>query len=266
MILDDIVASRRRELKDRGPQQRAALEAEVAALGPHGGRGLGNALRAEGAPRLAVIAEFKRRSPSAGELGRGLSPAEVARQYEEHGAAALSILTNGPYFGGAPGDLVEARVATALPVLRKDFLLDESDVLESRVLGADAVLLIVRILEPGRLRTLIGLAASLGIEALVEAHDRREVEVALSAGATLIGINHRNLDTLAMDLSLSAGARAWVGPEIVLVGESGIRTADDVAAMAERGLDAILVGEALLSTGRPGAALRELLARSKEPA
>jgi indole-3-glycerol phosphate synthase len=255
VILDEIVARRRADLERRA--SRAVLERDAAHAPPV--RSLAVALRAGVVGRPHVIAEFKRRSPSAGALAASCDLSEVVRGYAAAGASAISVLTNEPFFGGSLDDLGAARAAVTLPILRKDFLLDEIDVLEARARGADAVLLIVRILETEKLRALITFAHSLGMEALVEAHDRGEVEVARLAGATIIGLNHRDLDTLTMDLSRSIGLREWVGPDAIAVAESGIRTPADVATMQARSVDAILVGEALLKTADPGQALRQLI-------
>jgi indole-3-glycerol phosphate synthase len=207
-----------------------------------------------------VIAEFKRRSPSAGALRPGADAALIARAYARAGAAALSVLTDEHFFGGRMEDLAVARTAVALPVLRKDFLLDERDLLEARLGGADAVLLIVRILDRARLAALLDQAGQAGLDALVEAHSAAEIDLALACGARVIGINHRDLDTLAIDLELSARARAQVGPSVTLVAESGIQSRADVARMREHGADAILIGESLLRAPDPGAALADLLA------
>jgi indole-3-glycerol phosphate synthase len=259
-LLDRIVAEKRlaaarRPLSD---DERAARWERARALPP--GRDFEAALRAgRGAAHPSVIAEFKRRSPSAGALRPDGDAAAVAREYETAGAAALSILTDEAFFDGRLADLQAARAATALPALRKDFLLDENDLVEARLAGADAALLIVRILSAADLARLIAAARTLSLPVLVEAHSDAEVEAALAAGARILGINHRDLDTLTIDLALSSRARALAGPDVLLVGESGIRTPADVARMRDHGCDAILVGEALLRAPSPGAALRALL-------
>lgn len=257
MILDRIVQTKRAEHQKRPPAQLASLVARASALAP--ARPLAQALRGEARHPLRVIAEFKRRSPSAGAIRPGADPAEVAADYARAGAAAVSVLTDGEFFDGAPEHLGRARAACDLALLRKDFLLDERDVVESRLLGADAVLLIVRLLERALLRALLEVARSVGLESLVESHGERETDVALGAGAGLIGINHRDLDTLAVDLDLSRRARAQVGPAVTLVAESGIHSAADLARMAEHGVDAVLVGETLMRAASPGAALADLL-------
>ena len=255
MILDDIVAEKRREHAHRDPSSLDQLWREVAALPP--ARPFADAIRVPGT--LRAIAEFKRRSPSAGAIRPGADPADIARRYQGAGAAAISVLTDARFFDGSSADLRAVHFAVGVPVLRKDFLLDERDLLQARLAGADAVLLIVRILDAATLAALVGVARRAGLAALVEAHADGEIETALAAGAEIIGVNHRDLDTLAIDLSLSARARA-LAPNAILVGESGIQTRAHVDQMRAHGVDAILVGESLLRAADPGAALAELLA------
>jgi indole-3-glycerol phosphate synthase len=255
MILDQIIAEKRKEHALRDPVRLDELWAEVAKLPPT--RPFADAIRMPGT--LRVIAEFKRRSPSAGAIRAGANPADIAVRYERAGAAAISVLTDARFFDGSCADLRAVHFATHVPVLRKDFLFDERDLLQARLFGADAALLIVRILDAATLRTLIDVARRAGLAALVEAHNDAEIEAALAAGADIIGVNHRDLDTLAIDLSLSARARA-LAPNAILVGESGIQTREHVAQMRAHGVDAILVGESLLRAADPGAALAELVA------
>jgi indole-3-glycerol phosphate synthase len=257
-VLDEIVAAKRRAHAARTPLELERLLAEAAQRPPV--RSLAGALGDGKRPAPRVIAEFKRRSPSAGAIRSGADPAEVARAYAGAGASALSVLTDREFFDGASEHLPEARAACALPVLRKDFLLDERDLAESRLLGADAVLLIVRILGGARLRSLLNVVDQLGFEALVEVHSDAELEEALAADSQIVGVNHRDLDTLEIDLGLSARARALAGPDRVLVAESGIRTRADVERMREHDVDAILVGESLMKAPSPGDALRALIA------
>jgi indole-3-glycerol phosphate synthase len=206
-----------------------------------------------------VIAEFKRRSPSAGAIRPGAEVSAIVRAYQQSGAAALSVLTDARFFGGSLADLHDARAASQLPIVRKDFLLDERDLLEARLAGADAALLIVRLLDEKTLAALQLHARRAGLGTLVEAHTDGEVEAALAAGAEVIGVNHRDLDTLTIDLSLSARARQ-LAPDAVLVGESGIQTPAHVALMRAHRVDAILVGESLMRAPSPGAALEALFA------
>jgi indole-3-glycerol phosphate synthase len=216
------------------------------------------------AARPAIIAEVKRRSPSKGDLAPDLDAAEVARDYERGGAACLSVLTDGPYFGGSPEDLVVARAATRLPVLRKDFTVCEADVYDAVVMGADAVLLIVAALSDSELTRLVALATELHLDALVEVHDLNEAARALAAGARLVGVNQRDLNTFEVDTARAEAVAAGLPPDIVKVAESGIRSRDDVSRLGDAGYDAVLVGELLvISLDRVGA-VRALRATTSE--
>lgn len=212
-----------------------------------------------GAGAIRVIAEHKRRSPSRGAIREDLAPAEVARSYERGGAAALSVLTDEPFFGGTLAHLVEARRTSGLPVLRKDFTLDPWQVREARAAGADAVLLIVAALSDAELRALLDEARAVGVDALVEAHDRAELERALLAGARLVGVNNRDLRTLAVSLETSLALATVIPDDVVAVAESGIRTGSDLRRLRDAGYDACLVGEHLMTSPDPGLALRQLL-------
>jgi indole-3-glycerol phosphate synthase len=251
---EDEVARRRRETPD------AELRAR---LGPdRRERPFSEALIDEG---IGLIAEMKRASPSQGTIRAGAGVSEVVRAYERGGAVACSVLTEGEYFGGSLEDLVEARAATQLPLLRKDFLVDEYQLLEARVAGADAVLLIVAALEPERLATLLGQVGELGMDALVEVHDEREVEVAVEAGAEVLGINNRDLHTLEVDLDTTFRLLSDVPAGTVVVAESGIASHADVRALEDAGVDAILVGETLMRAEDPGEAIRTLLGWAASP-
>jgi indole-3-glycerol phosphate synthase len=210
-------------------------------------------------PKLAVIAEMKQRTPSMGVLSEDYRPADLAHAYAEGGAAAISVLTHMAGFGGRVEHLRAVRAATDLPMLRKDFVTDSYEVAEARACGADAVLLIVAALEPDQLRDLVGLAKSRGVAALVEVHDERETAAALEAGAKLIGVNHRDLRTFDVDLALTERLRKLIPPEVVVVAESGIHSAEDARRMREAGADAILVGELLMRSADPAAQLRALI-------
>ncbi|MGH7474869.1 MAG: indole-3-glycerol phosphate synthase TrpC [Longimicrobiales bacterium] len=210
---------------------------------------------------VAVIAEFKRRSPSAGWIRQDASAVEYARAYARAGAAALSVLTDEVDFGGALADLEQARAAVTLPVLRKDFILDEVQLLEARGAGADAVLLIVRMLEPARLGELLAASAVLGMAALVEVHDEGEIEAAIDAGARIIGINNRDLASFQTDVRQSLRLASLVPAAVVLVAESGIQSAADVVALGAAGVDAVLVGEWAMRRGGPG--LRALVGHTR---
>lgn len=211
-----------------------------------------------GGEGVAIIAEVKRRSPSRGELAPRLVAAEAARRYEAGGAAALSVLTDGEFFGGSSADLAEARAACHLPVLRKDFTVDRRDVLDARLMGADAVLVIVAALDDAELRGLVALAGEVGLDALVEVHDEAEVARAVAAGATLVGVNQRDLLTFAVDPERALRLAPLLPPETVRVAESGIAGPDDVRRLGDAGYDAVLVGEWLVTSGDPEAAVRSL--------
>ena len=211
-------------------------------------------------PGLAVIAEMKQRTPGMGVLAEKYSPASLARAYTEGGAAAISVLTHMASFGGRPEHIEAARIATELPILRKDFVTDPYEVGEARAAGADAVLLIVAALTPERLAELLRVARARGLGALVEVHDEGEVEIAVTAGARAVGVNHRDLRTFNVDLGLTERLRKVIPSEVVLVSESGIRTVDDARRMREAGADAILVGESLMRAEDPAARIREFAA------
>lgn len=252
-ILERIVGEKRREVAALSARRLAIFEAAERRPEP---RPFSAALRQPG--RVAVIGEFKRRSPSAGAIGERRDPAEVARAYTAGGAAALSVLTDREYFGGSASDLRLARQACVLPVLRKDFVIDPLQIYEASAWGADAVLLIVRILDAARLRECLDLAGSLGMAALVEVHDAAELEAALAAGAALIGINNRDLATFHTDLGISLRLAPLVPREVTLVAESGIRSAEDVARLGARGVDAVLVGESLMRASNNEGLVRTL--------
>jgi indole-3-glycerol phosphate synthase len=231
------------------------LVSQAQAGGP--GRGFASALRAT--PGISVIAEIKRRSPSKGPLAPDLVPEVLAKAYASGGAACLSVLTDAQFFGGSPADLVEARAAVDLPVLRKDFTVGGADVCDARIMGADAVLLILGALSPAELGDLLDLARRVGLDALVEVHDETEAELALAAGATLVGVNQRDLVSFEVDTGRAVRVGASLPASVVRVAESGIRTRSDVARLEEAGFDAILVGEALVTATDPGAALTALV-------
>jgi len=211
-------------------------------------------------PHLAVIAEMKQRTPSMGVLADDYRPADLAHAYAEGGASAISVLTHMAGFGGRVEHLRSVRAATDLPILRKDFVTDPYEVAEARACGADAILLIVAALQAGQLRDLIALTRSRGIAALVEVHDEHETAAALEAGATLIGVNHRDLRTFEVDLGLTERLRHLIPQQVVVVAESGIHSAVDARRMRDAGADAILVGEQLMRSADPAAEIRELTA------
>jgi indole-3-glycerol phosphate synthase len=213
------------------------------------------------APGLSVIAEHKRRSPSAGVIRHELELADVVAAYERGGAAALSILTEEHSFGGSLADLQTARRVASLPILRKDFVVDPYQVAESVVLGADAILLIVAALDAGLLDALYQQAASLGLDALIEVHDRAELEVAARIGAKVIGINNRDLTTLEVDTERTHALLPQVPNGAVVVAESGFSDRRELDRLADAGVDAVLVGEALMRAVDIEAACRELTGR-----
>lgn len=257
MILDEILAEKKRTVgyaRFRLPL--AELEAKASAMAP--ARDFAQALRA--APGgVACIAEFKRRSPSKGWIHRDADPTTVAAAYQRGGAAAMSVLTDTPFFGGSLDDFRLVRAATSLPLLRKDFIIDPYQVIEARAAGADALLLIVAALRDKDLRELLAETHRLGMEALVEAHDADEVARAVAAGARVVGVNNRDLRTFHMNMDLAVSMRPRVPEDCVMVAESGIRTAEDVRRMRAAKVDAILVGESLMQAPDPALALRELL-------
>lgn len=259
MILDELLANKRREVAERKQTvPLARIERRAAVADPP--RDFAAALRGNG---LCLIAEVKRRSPARGDLDPGLDPAALARRYERAGASAVSVLTDRRYFAGSDEDLVAVRASVGVPVLRKDFLIDPYQIWEARALGADAVLLIVRALSDDALGALLRLANDLGMAALVEVHAGDEVERALRAGARLIGINNRDLDTLAVDLETTRRVRPLIPPGVTVVSESGIRSPADLSPLIGAIVDAILVGEALVRAADPEALIRHLLAAGR---
>ena len=211
-------------------------------------------------PHLAVVSEVKRRSPSKGDLNAGLDPAALARDYERGGASCLSVLTDEESFGGSVADLQAARAACSLPVLRKDFTVCEHDVVDARLMGADCVLLIAAALEPSELIAFHQLAVEIGLDVLVESHDGAELEVALEAGATLVGVNQRDLVTFQVDHERALRMAGVMPSGVVRVAESGVRGPTDAAALYAAGYHAVLVGETLVTSGDPAAAIAALIA------
>ena len=216
------------------------------------------ALGAGGSVRL--IAEVKRRSPSAGEISSTLDPAGHAAAYVAGGAAAISVLTDGPHFGGSLEDLSAVVRRVTVPVLRKDFILDEVQIAEARAVGASAVLLIVRALEPARLRALLSCAGNWGLDALVEVHEPLELDVALDAGARVIGINSRNLEDFTIDVAAAWELLRRVPADRVAVAESGMQGVADVERAAQAGADAVLIGSALSAAAEPSELVSRLTA------
>jgi indole-3-glycerol phosphate synthase len=257
-ILDQIVARKKLEVaacRDRVPT--AALEGRLSVAPAV--RDFFGALAAPGPIKL--IAEFKRKSPSAGEIRPGATIEEVVRGYRDAGANCLSILTDGPGFGGSLVDLETARIAVPLPVLRKEFVVDRYQVIEARAHGADAVLLIAECLDDCHLRSLYREILDLGMTPLVELHDPENLPRVLDLGATLVGINNRDLQSMTTDLDTVLRLREQVPDEVLLVAESGIKTRADVQRLEAAGIAAMLVGESLLKQPDPGKAAAALLGR-----
>ncbi len=262
-ILREILETKTREVEARSRAcDLASMRARAADQPPT--RGFARRLAERAADGPAVIAEVKKASPSAGVIRPDFRPGEIAAAYEGAGAACLSVLTDETYFQGSDAFLAEARGACALPVLRKDFLVDPWQVFESRALGADCVLLIVAALSRDRLQELDGLAREAGLDVLVEVHDEEELEDALTTGTPLVGVNNRDLHRFVTDLATSERLRPLIPGDRTMVTESGIHSRDDVARMRGQGIDAFLVGEAFMRAADPGEALRALF--FEEPA
>jgi len=278
MILDEIVAHKRREIatrKKRAPQRE--LEQRLGQIEVP--RNLLDVLRKRNsAPsiqdsalvspqsktqnlksKIAVIAECKRSSPSRGLIRDPYDPAAIARSYEANGAAAISVLTDKKYFGGALDHLKAVHFAVRVPVLRKEFILDEYQIFEARAAGADAVLLIAAILDRAQMRDLLDIVWALRMHALVEVHDAREIERAAESNTGIIGINNRNLDTLEVDLRHTERLLPLLPANVLIVSESGIRSRDDLTYLCGLGVHAVLVGEHFMSATDPGKALAELM-------
>jgi indole-3-glycerol phosphate synthase len=263
-ILDTIVGSKRAELLLRPPQKVTAADIQKA-IAARPRRDFFAALQSPRRGSMALIAEIKKASPSAGIICRDFDPVRIAREYESAGASCLSVLTDQNFFQGSSEHLRQVRAAVNLPILRKDFLIDDRQVLDAAEMGADAILLIVRILEDGPLKHLYDLATGAGLAVLVEVHDETELARALAAGARLIGVNNRNLDTFKVDLGVTERLAAKMAdhPDAkgkLLVAESGLQSRADVRRVERAGARAVLVGEALMKNpGGIAAKVSELL-------
>jgi indole-3-glycerol phosphate synthase len=254
-VLDRIVAETREELARR-KRELPIMPTQSSAAGEGARtRRFRDALSGEG---VGVIAEFKRRSPSAGALHDAPDLVEIVTAYERGGAVALSVLTEGPNFGGSLDDLRTARATCELPLLRKDFVVDPYQLYEASAAGADAVLLIVAALEQQTLASLYREARALGLDVLVEVHDSLELERALVVGADVVGVNNRDLRDFSVDVERTERLMGEVPPGVIVVSESGIADAEQMLRLYERGVHAVLVGEALMRSSDPAAALRAL--------
>lgn len=248
-ILDRIVQVKKREVA-------AGKAAAMARVDRGGRRSFAAALRR---PGVGLIAEIKRASPSKGLIRADFDPVAIAKDYEQAGAAAVSVLTDREFFQGDVTYLGQVRAAVGLPLLRKDFIIDPWQLEEAAAAGADAVLLIARLLPEQELARFIAIAGELGLDCLVEVHDEPDLERALGAGATIVGINNRDLATFTVDLATTARLRPQVPAGVTVVAESGIKGPADVRALAALGVDAVLIGETLMRADRPGEAARELV-------
>jgi indole-3-glycerol phosphate synthase len=251
-ILDRILGETRQEVERRRRERPLAAPEAAPADAPRPFR------EALSAPGIGVIAEFKRRSPSAGSLHEDPDLGEIVHAYERGGAVAASILTEGPNFGGSLADLGLARAHSFLPLLRKDFVVDPYQLFEARAAGADAVLLIVAALGQEELTSLHAEAHRTGLDALVEVHDAEELRRALDAGARIVGVNNRDLRDFSVDLARTRSLMGAMPADVISVSESGISSATQLAALQSEGVDAVLVGETLMRAGDPAAALADL--------
>ena len=255
-LLNQIIDAKRTEIAQA--QATVPLYELKRRLGHHRReRDLTAALRQPG--QLALIAELKRQSPSRGVIRERFDPITIAQTYQSSGASALSILTDARYFGGHLSFLRDVKSFSELPILRKDFIIDEYQVYESAWAAADAILLIARIVEPDELRRLAGVAQQLQLDVLAEVHNEAELDAVLAAGCRLIGINHRDLDTFTMDLTLSQRLIPRIPKECTIVAESGLHTREDVQRMCDLGVHAVLIGEAFMEAPDIAAKMRELM-------
>ena len=257
-ILETILARKREEIVE-AKAARPLSVVEAAAKRADAPRGLHRALTRQPGEPVRVLAEIKRASPSAGPIRPGADVAAVAAEYEAAGAAAISVLTDRDFFDGDLSFLARCRDRVAVPLLRKDFIVDAYQIAEARAAGADAILLIVTALAKSQIVELLAAAAHYELDALVEVHDVHEAELALACGVELLGVNHRNLKTFSIDMSLTGAIAPSLPPGTVLVAESGIKNAADIKLLGAVGAHAVLVGEHLMRAPSPGAALRELM-------
>ena len=255
MYLDKILAQHREVAEADNRDLDALIDKSMSAPAP---RGFASRLRQDSTNNLAVIAEIKRRSPSRGSLNSELDPTLIAQSYEEGGASCLSVLTDADFFGGSVSDLQQARSSVNLPVLRKDFTISRHDICDARIMGADCVLLIAAALSKSELTEFFKFSIELGLDALVEVHDEPELTLAIENGATLIGVNQRDLHTFQVDHQRAVRMAAMIPTNVVRVAESGVKNRDDALSLRDAGYDAVLVGESLVTSNNISNSVREL--------
>ena len=255
MYLDKILA-KHREISKLDKRDLEALV--IKSKNSSSPRGFAAQLRKDSVDNLAVIAEIKRRSPSRGLLKSDLDPVSISQNYEHGGASCLSVLTDEEFFGGSVADLQQARSAVSLPVLRKDFTVSVRDICDARIMGADCILLIAAVLTPSELVEFYNFAIELSLDVLVEVHDENELTEAIECGATLIGVNQRDLHTFAVDHQRALRMAAMMPANVIRVAESGIKTRDDARSLRDAGYDAVLVGESLVTATDIPKSVREL--------
>ncbi|MGE5172720.1 MAG: indole-3-glycerol phosphate synthase TrpC [Betaproteobacteria bacterium] len=258
MILDEIIANKKEELAEtRRRSSLSDIKARAADAGP--ARGFGKALTVKGG--IGLIAEVKKASPSKGVIREDFDAVKIARTYEKSGASCISVLTEEKFFQGRLGYLGEIRRAAGLPLLRKDFIIDEYQIFEARAAGADAILLIAACLEKQQIEDFLGIASLAGLDSLVESHTYKELDKALLAGAAIVGVNNRNLSTFTVSLQTTLDLLKDIPEDRTVVSESGITTRDDVVMLQKAGVDAILVGESLMREEDIGKKVKELLGK-----
>lgn len=259
MILDRIVAVKREEV-ERGLANQSVSDLRARAFDLPSTRGFESKVRTASLD-VALIAEVKKASPSKGIIREQFDPVDIAKTYEQAGAQCLSVLTDVSFFQGSPRYIGEIRREVSLPILRKDFMIDEKQIYESRMIGADAILLIVAILTPAQVKEYSECAQEMGLSVLVEVHDENEMQIAINSGATLIGVNNRDLRDFSVDLGTTARLSRMLPDDRALVAESGIHTHDDVRFVQAAGARAILVGEAFMKQADIGQAVASLMGR-----
>jgi indole-3-glycerol phosphate synthase len=255
LYLDKILAQHREVAEADNRDLDLLIDKSMSAPAP---RGFASRVRQDSTNNLAVIAEIKRRSPSRGSLNSELDPTLIAQSYEEGGASCLSVLTDADFFGGSVSDLQQARLSVNLPVLRKDFTVSRHDICDARIMGADCVLLIAAALSKSELTDFFKFSIELGLDALVEVHDEIELTLAIDSGATLIGVNQRDLHTFEVDHQRAVRMAAMMPTNVVRVAESGVKNRDDALSLRDAGYDAVLVGESLVTSNNISNSVREL--------